>query len=346
MSYSDFGTADFVEDPYFQAWVLRDDPQVNAFWELWMGLYPEKERQVAAAIDILLQKSLAPTAAPSGKQIRQAWQQLQHTLEARPPGPGRAAGSPKKKSPAWLPVAMALTAMVVFAWAYWYYPAQPATLTYTSRNSQVLPVQLPDGSQVLLNANSSLTFRKVWQDDQDREVWLKGEAFFTVTRKPLKGLATFTVHAPKVKVQVLGTVFNVADRSASTQVILNAGKINLEVPTTGKPKVLTLRPGDYVALRKKDDLLTRTRVNPEAFSGWRARKLVFNNTPLAEIMGQIEQTYGAKVTLADSRLLNRTFTGTFPNDNLPVLLKTLEKAFQLQVSRQGQNLTFRPAATS
>jgi ferric-dicitrate binding protein FerR (iron transport regulator) len=112
------------------------------------------------------------------------------------------------------------------------------------------------------------------------------------------------------------------------------------VPAVGKPKVVSMMPGDYVAFDKKEDKLTKTKVNPEAFSGWRSRKLVFNNTPLTEILGQIEQTYGTKVIITDPGLLDRTFTGTFPNDNLPVLLRTLKKAFQVQIHQKGQIITF------
>jgi transmembrane sensor len=346
MSYSDFGLEDFVTDPYFQSWVLQDDPEINSFWELWMELYPEKVTLVSAAIETLLQKSITHPVPVSGKQIQQAWKQVHQAIS---PGIPAAFEPPvrsgiKRKAPWWLPVAATLTCFLLVALGYWFYSGQQARVTFTSQNSQVIPVRLPDGSQVLLNANSSLSFKKNWDNHHDREVWLKGEAFFSVTQKPVIGRPTFTVHAHKVKVQVLGTQFNVAVRRTATQVVLNSGKIKLMVPAPGKPTVVTMVPGDHVAYARKDKKITKTQVNPAAYSGWRSRKLMFNNSPLEEIIGQIEQTYGTKVSLADSALLNRTFTGTFPNNNLPVLLKTLEKAFQVQVSQQGQKIILEKAA--
>lgn len=346
MSYSNFGVADFVKDPYFQSWVLQDDPEINAFWELWIELYPEKMPLVSAAIDCLLHKSIEKTTPVSSQHIDAAWKQVHLAIT---PG-NKAAGvepfsrMPQRKNSHWIPLAAALTGLLLLAFGYWFYTGQQARVTITSQNSQVIPVSLPDGSQVMLNANSSLSFRKNWDDQHAREVWLKGEAFFSVKKDPVIGQPTFTVHANKLKVQVLGTQFNVANRSLKTQVILNSGKIKLLVPSPGKPKVLTLMPGDYVAYVKKGKKLSKTQVDPEAFSGWRSSKLKFNNTPLAEIIGQIEQNYGTKVSLADASLLTRTFTGTFPNDNLPVLLQTLEKAFPIQVSQQGQKIVLQKLA--
>jgi transmembrane sensor len=348
MSYSDFGIEDFIKDPYFQAWVLQDDAEANSFWELWMELYPEKEPIVSAAIEILLNKSIESTLPLSKKDVKRAWKQLdlsikqQNSLLHNHPSEFKI----KKQRRLWMPMAAAVTGLLMFAFGFWFYRNQNATVTFTSRNSQVIPVSLPDGSQVMLNANSSLTFKKNWDDKKEREVWLKGEAFFSITKKPSKGLPTFTVHANKVNVQVLGTEFNVADRGPKTQVILSSGKIKLFVPTAGKPMNLTMVPGDYVAFVKNEKKLIHTKVNPEAFSGWRNRKLVFQNTPLAEIMGQIEQTYGVKVELSDSSLLDRTFTGTFPNNDLPILLNTLMRAFQVEIDQKGQTISVNKAANA
>ncbi|GEO04354.1 hypothetical protein AAE02nite_20180 [Adhaeribacter aerolatus] len=343
MPYSDFNTEDFVKDPYFQVWVLQDDPEANSFWELWMELYPEKEKTVSAAIEILLNENVEKELIVPEAQIKEAWEQLNINIQPNviPISSPSYSGTHPKKPVSWLLVAAAITGILMLTFGFLYFREQHKTVTYTSVNSQVLPITLPDGSAVMLNSNSSLAFKKTWTNQSQREVWLKGEAFFSVTKKPLKGMPTFTVHANKVQVQVLGTQFNVADRASQTQVILNSGKIKLMVNDTRKPTALTMLPGDYVALDKYEEKIIKLKVNPEAFSGWRSQKLVFKNTPLAEIIAQIEQTYGTKIILTDTSLVDRTFTGTFPNNNLPVLLQTLEKAFQLNISQQGQILTFR-----
>ncbi|KAA5546806.1 FecR family protein [Adhaeribacter rhizoryzae] len=342
MPYSDFSTEDFVKDSYFQAWVLQDDPEVNSFWELWIELYPEKEKTVSAAMEILLEKNIQNIPVVSEKQVKKAWEQLNKTIAPKviPITNAAYSGATPQKTVSWRLMAAAVAGLVMLAFGFLYYREQHKILTYTSVNSQIMPITLPDGSEVILNANSSVAFKKHWAASSPREVWLKGEAFFSVTKKPLKGQPTFTVHANKVQVQVLGTQFNVADRATKTQVILNSGKIKLMVADAHRPTALTMLPGDYVALNKTNEKIIKLKVNPEAFSGWRSQKLQFKNTPLAEIIAQIEQTYGTKIILTDTSLLDRTFTGTFPNNNLPVLLQTLEKAFQLQINQKGQTLTF------
>lgn len=87
---------------------------------------------------------------------------------------------------------------------------------YATQYGEQRVVELPDHSVVSLNANSTLRFRNDWsQANTLREVWLDGEAFFSVQKQEgAAGPAKFIVHTNDLDVEVLGTRFNVSNRMA------------------------------------------------------------------------------------------------------------------------------------
>jgi ferric-dicitrate binding protein FerR (iron transport regulator) len=85
--------------------------------------------------------------------------------------------------------------------------------------------QLPDATEVTVNANSRIICSKGWQDGKDREVWMKGEAFFHVRKTPLK--SRFIVHTDHFAIIVTGTQFNAVNRGGRANVMLREGSVNL-----------------------------------------------------------------------------------------------------------------------
>ena len=79
-------------------------------------------------------------------------------------------------------------------------------------------LSLPDGSQVVLNANSSISFLPDWDEKKERTVTLEGEAFFSISHTV--DHQKFIVHSKNIEVEVLGTAFNVNNRRGKSQVVL------------------------------------------------------------------------------------------------------------------------------
>src|SRR5690606_39997728 len=113
-------------------------------------------------------------------------------------------------------------------------------VTYTTAYGETRNIVLNDGSKVILNANSSLTWKTDWKTDSIRFAKLQGEAFFDVARVELSSAdATisnvggermpFQVKTPDLVIDVLGTMFNVSDRRGETQLHLEEGSIKLEL---------------------------------------------------------------------------------------------------------------------
>src|SRR5690625_3679105 len=96
--------------------------------------------------------------------------------------------------------------------------------TYHADYGDTRTVHLADGSVVNLNANSTLRVSRWMKWRSVREVWVTGEAYFSV--KSTSDQRYFLVHTPQLNVEVLGTKFNIKDRYKSAKVVLQEGKVD------------------------------------------------------------------------------------------------------------------------
>ena len=199
-------------------------------------------------------------------------------------------------------------------------------------------VALPDGSVAVLNANSHLSFASDWQQ-HERAVMLTGEAFFRVEKQTTadRTLRKFTVQTDNLTVEVVGTQFNVNHRRGATQVVLNTGRVRV----ANQQQQLTMQPGELVLASAEEGKLHKRKINTEVYTAWKDNRLVFENTPLREIARLLEDNYNYRVSLSDTLVANKTFVGTFPADDIEVLLQTLAKSVDLQ--RQGQTIRIQAA---
>lgn len=338
MDYTHYTLADFLADESFQAYALGTDPEQEAFWKNWLVLHPEKAYDADQAVELLQFMSTArKPAAPGLKE--EEWEKMRSRLD-----PHHFAATPNPGRTRWLRYAAALTGLLLLAsgglWTTGYF----TTARYSTAYGETREITLPDGSVVVLNANSSLRHPSDWAGDADREVWLDGEAYFSVrkatasrqdhSRTPVK----FTVHTADLNVEVLGTQFTVSQREARTLVTLNEGQIRLDVPAETQPEGLVMQPGDQVEYRKGRRKLTRKAVRPEVYSSWTRKVWILDRMPLSEVAQRMEETYGLNVRITDKALAAEKMTGVVPTQNLEVLLEGLTTIFQMQVERQDQSI--------
>ncbi len=204
--------------------------------------------------------------------------------------------------------------------------------TYATRSGETRSLVLPDGSQVALNANSTLKVARYLPGTDGREVWLTGEAFFTVAKRPDR--ARFVVHTQDLDVVVLGTQFNVTQRRGDTRVVLSEGKVKLLPRTAAHAPPVLMAPGDLVQVSAARRQVARRTVTPENYSSWRENKLVFDSTPLAEVLLTVQDFYGVRVKLADPAMGEKKFTATLPNNDLNIVLKAISSVYGLEVQPQ------------
>lgn len=184
-------------------------------------------------------------------------------------------------------------------------PSFTEQLVFETPRGQKSLVKLPDGSEVWLNAKSRLVYNTF--SANQRQVELKGEAFFTVARNEK---SPFVVKTDQCEVEVLGTTFNVMayNEFGRQEVTLLSGKVVVHADNLNQE----IKPGQAVIL--KDHQLQVADVISANASGWVENKFNFRNIPLSELMKRLENWYDVDITLENKTGREVSFTGTFKNE--------------------------------
>jgi transmembrane sensor len=181
------------------------------------------------------------------------------------------------------------------------------------------------------SAGYTLRYRKHFEE---REVWVRGEAFFTVAPRE----ASFIVHTPQLDVRVMGTTFNVNTRHNATSVVLNNGRVSIRFRKPGLED-RALQPGQM--LEYANGSITQQAADTLQHTAWKERKFIFTNTPLPEAARQIGDFYGCEVLLKDSALHHHKINAHF---DIPADISTLGQVFStaldVQITKKGHTLEF------
>jgi ferric-dicitrate binding protein FerR (iron transport regulator) len=229
-----------------------------------------------------------------------------------------------------LKVAAVLSGTLLLAYGGWKAFHRHHNIIIQTAYGEMRTVILPDQSEVILNGNSTLRYASNWEDRKDREVWVEGEAFFSV--KPSSVPHAFLVHtASDMHVEVLGTTFNLIDRHGRMQVVLNSGKVRLHSNKTPE-EAMIMQPGDLVEYKEQVRTKVKNHTNTQRYSSWKRNSLQFENASFAELAQLLEDTYGVTVEIRDTSLLHQEFTGTVPSQQMDMLLEGLSQLFHLKVS--------------
>ncbi|WP_236676243.1 FecR domain-containing protein [Chryseolinea lacunae] len=330
MKYTNFSVNDFVTDDYFHYWVAHPgDHSAHVFWEAWLKQHPEKREDVEEARAIL-ESIRFSNHTLSTEDLAQLWDRVRHIDTAREQG--RSLMAPAYR---WYGVAAAVITLLMVTAVYFMTGTKPWK-EYTTAYGETKTVVLPDNSKVILNANSSLRILNNWTEKPEREIWLEGEAFFSVVHtkdhKPFKVMTS-----DGVSVEVLGTTFNVYKRTLKTTVILNSGQIRLNLPLEKTREKILMKPGDMVEF--KGSKYKKEEVDPRLYTAWTQNKIMLNHTSLGEMVRMLTDNYGLDVKVTDTTLLEQTVSGSMPLGDDDVLLQQMAKAFQLKITRNGQTIS-------
>lgn len=322
-------------DDYFQQWIKHQDEEAVKFWTAWVEAHPEKREAVEHAA-LLLSSIQFPRERLSQDEADVLFNRIHQEVENAasvpviPLYPSRGKG--------WLRMAAVIALTLLSMGALWLWNTSRGYVVEQTAFGVTRQVFLPDSSRIVLNGNSSVRYAKDWDSGSPREVWLEGEGFFSVTHK--RNNQKFIVHtSEELDVEVLGTTFSVANRSAGVRVVLNTGKVRLDLRKQGGERYVTMRPGDLVQVANKTGKMEKKRVNPSMYSAWTTNTLMFENITLREVASLLEETYGLHVIVADSSLYDLKVSGSTPIDKeLNTFFIGLEETFDLKVRREDNKV--------
>ena len=210
---------------------------------------------------------------------------------------------------------------------------QPTSLQTVSTMAETRNVILPDGSSVLLNRHSSLSYPKRFKSD-NREVQLTGEAYFEVAKNKDK---RFIVCCNDLEIEALGTTFDVKgygdDLSVTT--LLAEGSVRV----SNKTNATLLKPGEKVEYHKNKQTFTKSPISDlREIDFCRNNMLIFNSASLAEIATTLERMYGVKVVFDSEKLKNVPFSGTIRNSSLHNVFYIISLTYPLTYKLEGDTV--------
>lgn len=341
MDYALFSVEAFAADEAFQNWVAHPDPASTRFWEDFLARYPHKADEVAEARRlVLLWRTVTPSAVGDDDvaDLRAAiFARVTVTPDRVTPDADVPVLPLHPTRPWWqrpLPAVAACALLLLALAAVWLLRA-PAWVEEATAYGQIRRLTLPDGSVVTLNAHSSLRYREGLDRQAVREVYLAGEGYFSVRHTP--DHRPFRVHTGRMRVDVLGTEFNVSDRRDAVRVVLESGKVRVQVDDRPGAQA-TLRPGDLVELPTNAERLVQRRVRAAAFSAWRQHRWELRREPLAQVALRLEETFGVRVVFARDADRQRLVSGDVPTQDLTALCDILGETLGLRFARRGNEL--------
>ncbi|MEM6317047.1 MAG: FecR domain-containing protein [Bacteroidota bacterium] len=267
----------------------------------------------------------------------EAWYKMDSRLnEARGQQPTMVRSLPFARS--WLRVAAAVLVLVGIAlWSYSRLTTSGELIETRTVAEQKTTIELPDGSKVWLNQNSTLSYEKQFDN---RVVFLEGEAFFDVAKKNGQ---SFEFFAGESKTSVLGTSFNVRayPKENKVEIAVESGKVQFSAEDVPAEKAL-LTKGEGAIYTKTSRAVEKLEMSKLNASAWQKGALRFNESELEEVIESLERYYDINIEVSNPKIYNCIWnnTETYQQPVLEDLLKLIEYTNSLKITKEARK-TFR-----
>ena len=322
-----------IEDLTFIQWVRGEKNAQTQEWEYRYQNHPG-DRKVMDQAKLVVEGVPFQRRFISDSKVESAWQKLEAALDQTPEA------APNRFSPTWIhwKYAAAILVLIVAGMSVYQFYQSRFEIYVTDFGEREMIV-LPDGSQVTMNANSTLRYQR----RNPREVEMTGEIYFDIKKMSdpkATGSEPFIVHTPDLDIHVLGTEFNVNSRQAHTDVLLEEGRIELNMLRQGRLEML---PGDFVSYSLAENRILKqaTTRKPEVITSWKEGVLLLDSISLASTLTLLEETYDIKTVIQNVELGAKILVGGVPNDNLEMCVKALRTIYNLEIELTPDSLIVR-----
>jgi len=220
--------------------------------------------------------------------------------------------------------AAVVVAVLTVGWQAFFQQTTPEIIHLATKGQQQT-INLPDGSTVVLNENSTITYEKNFEP---RVLELSGEAFFDVTKQAGQ---SFEIQTATTQTTVLGTSFTIrAYEKEPVEVAVVTGKVAVNKIDESNQKVVLL-PKEQVVVRENEPL----QKTPQASNAmaWKTQRLVFNNTTLKEVVGTLERYFDIEIS-SNPAIENCHYTGNFQKPVLQDILDAVAFSTDLEVEQK------------
>lgn len=333
-NYTTFTTSDFLENPGFLRYVKYQLPEDRLFWENWQKAQPQN---LAAFSDAELQLRLMLSPKPFETSLHLEENLLTAIHQSIAKGHRKIKISRQK----YFWAGGLAASLIVALFIGWFLNS---TVTIHTAFGEQKKIALSDGSEVILNANSTLSYPRAYAWKENRAVKLEGEAYFKVKHlnhnaAHIKAGELFKAETRTIEVQVLGTTFNIKERRGMAHVALVEGSVRVRAVKTGQH--YQMFPGNVVQVNSRNGLLTVEKRGSLQQSAWTDGRLIVNQTTVNEILRNFEDVYGYRVILDDPALGEKKIDGSISIKSEEGLLFTLSHILNVNIQKQGKVIYLR-----
>lgn len=328
---------DLIGNESFVRWVVHPNTETDHYWSKWLLTHPERKKEVEWARQVILSTQYKNTFQLPDQDYnrilsgivdynRQKKSQSLHFWETRTFY--RISG-----------IAAVILALIVSSVLLkdnsLSPPAEKARTELVRKfteSGQKLTMRLPDGSKVILNAESEISYADSFA--VNREVYLSGEAFFEVEKDPAR---PFFIHTLHTTTKVIGTSFNIRSYAdePETSISVITGKVLVSDHSGHEASLVPDQQGVFNSREKR---LFVTPFSREAVIGWKDGLIIFDNTPVPEVLSYLKKWYGVEFEVADESLLSGRYTGRYENASLQGVLNGLSYASGFKFQIKGKKV--------
>ncbi|MGZ5133668.1 MAG: FecR family protein [Flavitalea sp.] len=334
-----FEITDFVLDEDFIRWIFEEHPDDDNFWNNWLNQNPDKHLIIAEAKQILLFLKIEEEKI-SDQKLQSEVDRLLHTLQMQ----GQQFKKPArlfKISAKWRYAVASLLFISITGILYYIYSKQTLVqhdpYRYTSQissrhlienintSNQRAKIALPDGSVVYLAPDSRISYSNSFDSTGIRDVYLSGEAFFSVVKNPER---PFRVFSNEIITKVLGTTFTVRsyDIDSVIQITVKTGKVSVYTLTNNSTsrEVASKKLGGILLTSNQQLVYAKipqtfrkiiaespSIIAPEVMD----QKAAYEDVPLEEVFNQLSKAYGIDIVYDSELLKSCTVTADIRNES-------------------------------
>ncbi|MEX0882740.1 MAG: FecR domain-containing protein, partial [Cyclobacteriaceae bacterium] len=296
---------DFIDDASFRDWVLKNDPKSGVFWRNWLLENPDKKEVLMGAKAVLLELDQSGNDWNSEKE-RVLYQKIHRRINQKPVYPTLAQNKTGYSFAFQYRAKAAIISFLLLVSVLGFLHMETSSEkesdisamiqekdqwnTKSNPKGQKSKIHLPDGSTVILNADSEIRYRTDFEKS-DRDIFLKGESFFEVAKD---SLLPFRVYSGELVTTAMGTSFNINSYDKErVKVQLATGKVKVSNENQESEPVF-LHPGEEVIREGQGDLKKRNFDRQNAFL-WKDGTLRFADTSYPEFKITLERWYGVEI---------------------------------------------------
>jgi len=213
-----------------------------------------------------------------------------------------------------------------------------ATFEYIVNTGVKGIVNLPDGSKIWLNSSSSIKCPEKFNADK-REIELEGEGYFEVVSD--KNWPMYVKTSKGYTVKVTGTSFNLSSYSNDNKLVVTliSGKISL-LHQNNKKEII-MNPTEEIVIPDMQKPTLVKNANIEYNTAWKEGYLLFDDSPMDEVIKRMERWYGVKFTINDTSILNYRFTANFKSESITQVLEILRLSSNIRYNIDDTRITLK-----